>query len=253
MAAASRRIVGVSTKLYFSAARTAEYVSTLLSELQGKEALLERADVFVIPDHLTIMQTVDRLKGTGIITGAQDTFYEDGGAYTGEASPAVLAEVGVRIVEIGHAERRRLFGETDADTAKKAAAAVRNGITPLVCIGEKQRSQTTTLAVEACEVQVKAVVSAVPDDADMILAYEPVWAIGAAAPAEAEYVVSVTKSIKALPCVAQRKGQTRILYGGSAGPGLFRHLQDGVDGLFLGRFAHDPKNFVKTIEEIVEA
>ncbi|KAF7531104.1 hypothetical protein G7054_g9204 [Neopestalotiopsis clavispora] len=95
--------------------------------------------------------------------------------------------------------------------------------------------------------------AAVPDGAEVILAYEPVWAIGAASPAAAEYVVSVVKDIRALDCVQRRSGTTRILYGGSAGPGLFEKLKGGVDGLFLGRFAHDPAQFHKTIQEIASA
>jgi triosephosphate isomerase len=214
-----------------------------------------------------------------ILAGAQDAFHEDAGAFTGEVSPAVLAEVGVRILELGHAERRRLFGETDADVAKKAAAAARNGIIPLICVGERTKppSMTTSslatqsssseaeeeenLDVQAALPEIRAQIEAVllsseavvPQTADVILAYEPVWAIGAAAPASPSYVVAVTQAIRDLECVRRRAGTTRVLYGGSAGPGLFEKLKEGVDGLFLGRFAHDPEQFVKTIREVATA
>ncbi|TLD21937.1 hypothetical protein PspLS_08241 [Pyricularia sp. CBS 133598] len=188
-----------------------------------------------------------------ILPGAQDCYSEDAGAYTGEVSPAVLAEVGCRIVELGHAERRRLFAETDATTAAKAAAVVRNGMIPLVCVGETARQDDISAAVADVAAQVQAVMAAVPDDAEVVLAYEPVWAIGAAQPAAAEYVVSVTRGIRELECVRAREGPVRILYGGSAGPGLFEKLKDGVDGLFLGRFAHDPEQFIRTIQEVSEA
>ncbi|KAG4218536.1 hypothetical protein PC116_g32984, partial [Phytophthora cactorum] len=95
--------------------------------------------------------------------------------------------------------------------------------------------------------------SALPGAVEVILAYEPVWAIGAAEPAGAEHVVSVTQALRNLDCVRSREGNTRILYGGSAGPGLFAQLKDGVDGLFLGRFAHDPAQFYKTIVEVATA
>ncbi|KAI5860882.1 Triosephosphate isomerase [Durotheca rogersii] len=248
-----RRIVGVSTKMYFSAARTRRYVSELLQILTSSPPdLLARLDVFVIPDHITLASVVSQLAGTRVLVGAQDASCEDAGPFTGEASPAVLAEVGCRIVELGHAERRRLFGETDRDVARKAAAAARNGLTPLVCIGERARGEAAAAAGE-CRVQVEAALADLPDGADVILAYEPVWAIGAAEPAGADHVVSVTKAIRALDCVRRRKGTTRILYGGSAGPGLFAKLQDGVDGLFLGRFAHDPAQFYRTILEVATA
>jgi triosephosphate isomerase (TIM) len=244
--------VGVSTKMYFSAARTEQYVTEVTDHLKSLTDILDQVDVFIIPDFVTLTKTISQLKDLKISTGAQDCFYEDSGAYTGEVSPTVLAEVGCRIVELGHAERRRIFHETDTDTAKKAAAAARNGLIPLVCIGERTEGEVS-IAVSECSSQVDAVMAAVPDDAEVILAYEPVWAIGASKPAGAEYVVAVTRQIRELVSVKARAGITRILYGGSAGPGLFEKLKDGVDGLFLGRFAHDPAQFCKTIKEIAAA
>ncbi|KAI1850322.1 hypothetical protein JX265_002220 [Neoarthrinium moseri] len=238
--------------MYFSAARTRQYVDELVQLLSKSPELLDDVDVFIIPDHITLTSVVAQLKRTKILTGAQDAFYEDSGAYTGEVSPQVLAEVGCRIIELGHAERRRIFGETDEDAAKKAAAAARNGMIPLVCIGERTQGQVT-IAVEECRSQVEAVMAAVPDDTEVILAYEPVWAIGAKEPAGAEYVVNVVRDIRTLDCVQRRKGITRILYGGSAGPGLFEKLKGGLDGLFLGRFGHDPAQFYKTLQEIASA
>ncbi|KAI0399567.1 triosephosphate isomerase [Xylaria palmicola] len=286
-----RRLVGVSTKMYFSFARTTEYVATLvrlLSELPPEAlAALRDVDVFVIPDHVALTSVVARLRDSPVpvLVGAQDASHEDAGAFTGEVSPAVLAEVGCRVLELGHAERRRLFGETDATTARKAAAAARNGLVPLVCVGERTRpsplsssSPSTSrdrnaeneaeeaeeeweleldpqAALPEIRAQVEAVLAAVPDAADVVLAYEPVWAIGAAAPAPPAYVVAVARAIRDLECVRRRPagGSTRILYGGSAGPGLFAGLADGVDGLFLGRFAHDPERFVETILEVATA
>ncbi|KAI0973924.1 triosephosphate isomerase [Xylaria arbuscula] len=269
-----RRLVGVSTKMYFSYAQTTTYISTLLKLLssQPSEALasLQNIDIFVIPDHISLTSVIAQLRDNKnpspapILVGAQDAFHEDAGAFTGEVSPAVLAEVGCRILELGHAERRRFFGETDDTTTKKAAAAARNGITPLVCVGERKKppvvtadsgSQDEILDVQAAlseiRVQIEAVLGAVADTTDVVLAYEPVWAIGAAAPASASYVVAVAQAIREFECVRRRPaGSTRIVYGGSAGPGLFARLKDGVDGLFLGRFAHDPEQFVKTILEI---
>ncbi|KAK9420739.1 putative Triose-phosphate isomerase [Seiridium unicorne] len=252
MAPPQRRLVGVSTKMYFSAARTKQYVKEVLELVSKSPEILDEVDVFIVPDHITLTSVIAQLERTKILTGAQDAFYEDSGAYTGEISPQVLAEVGCRIVELGHAERRRIFKETDEDAARKAAAAARNGLIPLVCIGERTQGEPT-IAVEECRAQIEAVMAAVPDDAEVILAYEPVWAIGAKQPAAAEYVVNVVKDIRSLECVRRRSGVTRILYGGSAGPGLFEKLKDGLDGLFLGRFAHDPAQFYKTIQEIAAA
>ncbi|KAH9824500.1 putative triosephosphate isomerase [Teratosphaeria destructans] len=245
-----KRIVGTSLKMYFDLPSTLRYIDAVAQLSSAAERA--NVDLFVVPDFVTLLPSADKLKSTSVLLGAQDTYSEDKGAYTGEVGPLTLAQAGVKIVEIGHAERRRLFGETDADVAKKAAAIARHGMIPLICIGEKSKSniasQAVGLAVSECEPQVKAALSLLPDDAEVILAYEPVWAIGAAEPAGADHVVAVTQNLRAM--VAGRKGRTRILYGGSAGPGVFTMLRDGVDGLFLGRFAHDVGNLDKVIGEM---
>ena len=245
-----RRIVGVSLKMYFDLQSTFSYVRGVL-QLDG-EAWNACVDLFVIPDFITLMESARILEPSHVILGAQDTHWEDKDAFTGEISPLVLRQAGVRIVEIGHAERRTLSGETDVSVAKKAGAVTRNGLVPLICIGEKTHhniaSAAVGMAVQECRPQVTAVLAAIPDDADIIFAYEPVWAIGAAEPADPDHVVNVTKELRKL--AAGRSGVTRIVYGGSAGPGTFTRIAESVDGLFLGRFAHDINNLKKVIEEV---
>lgn len=245
-----RRIVGTSLKMYFDLPSTLRYIESVASISSAADNA--DVDLFVIPDFVTLLSSKERLANTNVMLGAQDTFSEDKGAYTGEVSPVTLSQAGVKIVEIGHAERRRLFGETDEGVAKKAAAIVKNGMIPLVCIGEKNKSeiasQAVGIAVNECKPQIEAALSRIPDDAELILAYEPVWAIGASQPAGADHVVAVTQNLKAL--CKNRKGRVRILYGGSAGPGTFEKLKDGVDGCFLGRFAHDVENLEKVIQEM---
>jgi len=236
--------------MYFDLPSTLSYVRGML-QLDG-DAWNARLDLFVIPDFVTLMESARILEPSSIMLGAQDSFWEDKGAYTGEVSSVVLRQAGARIVELGHAERRAMFGETDEWVAKKAGAAARNGLIPLVCIGERSHSSVASAAVgaaiEECRTQVTSVLAAVPDDTEVILAYEPVWAIGAAQPADADHVVNVTKELRKL--AAGRQGVTRILYGGSAGPGTYAKIAEGVDGLFLGRFAHDLHNLKKVIEEV---
>lgn len=244
------RIVGTSLKLYFDLPSTSKYLQGVAD--LDRHAQSHKVDLFVIPDFISILSGQQILKDTHVLLGAQDTFWEDLGPYTGEVSPLTLKQAGVAIVEIGHAERRRIFGETDEQVAMKCAAAVRNGLIPLICVGEKASSAIASaavgMAIDEVRPQVLSAVRAVPDDAEVIIAYEPVWAIGAAEPAGADHVVAVTKAIREM--VTGRKGVTRILYGGSAGPGLFAKLVEGVDGLFLGRFAHDLGNLRKVIEEV---
>ncbi|PPK94628.1 triosephosphate isomerase [Kineococcus xinjiangensis] len=245
-----RRLVGVSLKMYFGLARTRAYLADVAA--LGEHAAACGVDAFVIPDFVSLATGAELLAGSGVALGAQDAFWEDAGAYTGEVSPAVLREVGCTFVELGHAERRRLFGEDDEVTARKAAAAARNGLVPLVCIGETTRegsgAQAVERAVAECRPQVESVLAAVPDDSEVVLAYEPVWAIGQPEPASADHVVAVTRRLREI--AGDRAGTTRILYGGSAGPGLFASLAEGVDGLFLGRFAHDVAAFRSVITEL---
>ena len=250
-----RRLIGLSTKMYFSLKRTHDYTSDLLAAL--KESIpadqLSQVDVFFIPDFITIVPTAQQLRAanSAVWLGAQDAHWEDQGAFTGEVSPSVLREAGVRIVEVGHAERRRIFGEDDGITARKAAAAARNGMVPLVCVGEKTESDDASIAVDEVCVQVDAVMAAVPDEAEVVLAYEPVWAIGASQPAGEKHILRVVQGLNALESVRKRKGPTRVVYGGSAGPGLFDRLKTGVDGLFLGRFGHDVEQFIRTVKEVI--
>lgn len=241
--------------MYFDLPGTLSYVKAVcqLSSLASKHNI----DLFIIPDFISLLPSHDILSDTPILLGAQDTFSETSGAYTGEVSPLNLSQAGVKIVEIGHAERRRLFHETDTDVAKKAAAVVRHGMTPLVCIGERSppgsiASQAVGQAVSECKPQILSVLSAIPSDAEVILAYEPVWAIGAKEPAGKDHVVAVAQQIRDIAEATKRTGLTRVLYGGSAGPGTFKGLREGVDGLFLGRFAHDVGNLEKVILEMAE-
>ncbi|KKY16144.1 putative triosephosphate isomerase [Diplodia seriata] len=245
-----RRIVGTSLKMYFDLDRTLSYLKGVAELSSHAEA--NNVDLFVIPDFVTILEARRILQDTSVVLGAQDAFWEPSGAYTGEVSPLTLQQAGVKLIEMGHAERRRIFRENDEQVAKKAAAAVKHGHIPLVCVGEKTHgsvaSQAVGLAIEECRPQVTSVLAAVPDDAEVILAYEPVWAIGAKEPADADHVVNVTKELRRM--ASGRKGPTRILYGGSAGPGTFAKLVDGVDGLFLGRFAHDLANLKQVLVEV---
>lgn len=245
-----RRLVGVSLKMYFDLHQTLSYTRGVL-QLDGL-AWQSNVDLFIIPDFVSLHPSTEILRESHVILGAQDTHWEDRGAFTGEVSPVTLKQAGARIVELGHAERRAMFGETDETVAKKAGAAARNGLIPLVCIGEKTHSNIASaavgMAVQECRPQVTSVLAAVPDEAEVILAYEPVWAIGAKEPADPDHVVNVTKELRKL--AAGRTGVTRIVYGGSAGPGTFAKIVEGVDGLFLGRFAHDIQNLKKVIEEV---
>lgn len=266
--------------MYFDLTTTLSYAARVRELLDAERHRLARAtDVFFLPDFVTLLPAAHTLAGgeLDVWLGAQDASWMAAGPLTGEVSPSVVAQVpGARLVELGHAERRRFCGETDELVVRKALAALEAGLTPLVCVGEQRRADAAdvTAAVDEIWQQVAGVFTA-PALVDvarkraesggqplaLVLAYEPVWAIGAAEPASPEYVVRITQALRARaePFLKHTSSPSdgahyfdsvRIIYGGSAGPGTFAKIQDGVDGLFLGRFAHDPERFVQTVLEV---
>lgn len=242
--------VGVSTKMYLGYQASLDWLTAVRAIVAERSPLPPGLTVFVAPSFPVLESAQRILAGSGVVLGAQNCSAA-GGALTGEVSPALLAEMGVRLVEIGHAERRRLFGETDAVVALKTAAAATAGLTPLLCVGETERGLPAEAARFCFQQLTAALGQSVPLD-DVVVAYEPVWAIGAAEPAQPGYVNDVVARLREL--LQQRTGagagHPRIIYGGSAGPGLLPRL-DAVDGLFLGRFAHDPAGFGQVLDEAI--
>ena len=240
--------IGVSLKMYFGHARALEWIDAVASIARSHPSIVDGSvELFVIPSFVAIPASVSRLEGTRVVVGAQDLATDDAGAFTGEVSGTELFEVGARVVEVGHAERRSLFGETDEIVAAKAAAALRNGLAPVLCIGEPVKTDPVD-AARSCLTQLEsALEGAVPGK--VIVAYEPVWAIGAPAPAEPDYIRAVCSELRAAVADWTGRDGSVVIYGGSAGPGLLSALGDDVDGLFLGRFAHDPAALRAVIDE----
>lgn len=277
------KILLISTKAYFPPDATASYLEALLDSSNGilplptasqpSDSAPPSLQIALLPDFLTIDRCGQRLaqhsksaepSSWPLLLGAQDCFWETKpGAYTGEIVPSSLHFLGCSIVELGHAEQRRYCSETNATTAKKAAAACACGMIPLVCVGEVAAppsdgpmSMAIGNALREIGPQVTSVLEAVPKDAPVILAYEPVWAIGAEKPAGVEYVGPVVQAIRdVVKKVSGRTGETRVVYGGSAGPGLWSGggLGELVDGMFLGRFAHEISGVKSVVDEVVES
>lgn len=240
--------IGVSLKAYFGHAQARDWCSTVAELARTRDAVATGAvELFVIPSYLGILPAREALAGTPVLVGAQDVAAEEPGAFTGEVTAAELAEVGVAVAEVGHAERRRLYGETEEVVAAKTSAALRHGVTPVLCLGETERVDPAE-AAEVVVAQLRAALEGAPEGR-VIVAYEPVWAIGAPEPADPAHISPVAAALRdALDATAGRDGSP-VLYGGSAGPGLLTELGDAVDGLFLGRFAHDPSALAAVLDE----
>ena len=249
-------LVGVNTKMYFDLPTTESYISAVSKFTPPPDST---TGIFVIPSFPCLTSASKLLQASPqVLLGAQNCHAEDSGAHTGEVSPLMLKQTGCSMVVLGHAERRALpFNETDEIVAMKAKAVARNGMIPLVCIGEKNKSNIMSegvgIAIRECSPQITKVLRELQKDSPIIFAYEPIWAIGAEEPASADHVVNVAKSLRQLITSTEPKREFRILYGGSAKPGLWATLQIGVDGLFLGRFAHSVQNFEKVIQEFQES
>ncbi|KAJ5402394.1 uncharacterized protein N7487_008290 [Penicillium crustosum] len=259
------KLLLISLKMYFTPDRTLTYLRDLLNPTNeivhpaNKDKLL----LALIPDFLTIWPCAQIIKeyetNLTTTTGTPNSTPPSSSApktVSGNPKAHTLAKC-CSIVELGHAERRAIFNETDDQTARKAAATCAQHMVPLVCIGEVTApgpiaSQAVGQAVTECAVLVRAVLAAIPDDAPVIFAYEPVWAIGQPKPAGVDHVAAVVQGIRAV--IGSRSGTTRVLYGGSAGPGLWGTggLGRAVDGMFLGRFAHQIEGVREVVREVEE-
>jgi triosephosphate isomerase (TIM) len=223
-------LLGVSLKMYFGYRQTLDWGRAVATATARHGAFGRgEAEIFVIPSFPAIPAAVEIFSGTPVAVGAQDVATADSGAYTGEVSAPMLAEIGCRYVEVGHAERRNLFGEDEQVVAAKTAAVLRAGLVPVLCVGEAEHGPVEVAARE-CIAQVESALSEAPTGR-VIVAYEPHWAIGAAEAAGDDHIRDV--------CTALRESGQTVIYGGSAAPGLLARLGQDVDGLFLGRFAHD--------------
>ena len=243
--------VAVSLKLYLSHHETLSWCTAVASLARGCAAIAAgRLELAVLPALTAVSPAGEILRPARVALGAQDLWVEDRGPYTGEVSGADLAALGCRYAEIGHAERRRLFGETDALIGRKLAAATRSGLTPLLCVGETERRDVRA-AASTCLSQLRAALAGAgdPAPAELVVAYEPVWAIAAEAPAPPAHIATVCAAIKEWAQRAPAAPRLRVIYGGTAGEGLVAQLGDSVDGLFLGRSAHDPARLARVLDE----
>lgn len=241
-------LVGVSLKMYFGHREALDWLRRAIGVAAAHPGVASgQVGVFLVPGYLTVVPGVEEASGTAVRIGAQDVAATEPGAFTGEVSAAELAEVGVRVVEIGHAERRRLFGEDDAVVAAKTAVALRHRLTPVLCVGEEEGGDPAS-ALAATRAQVRAALRDAPRGR-IVLAYEPGWAIGADRPAPDGHIRAVCGALRADLAADPARVGSSVVYGGSAGPGLLTRLGDDVDGLFLGRFAHDPAALKAVLDE----
>lgn len=211
------------------------------------EGIAERAgevlnvDLLVCPPSVYIAAVADAIKGKGVEVGGQNMYHEASGAFTGEVSAAMLLDVGARYVILGHSERRHIFKESDADINKKTHAALKAGLAPIVCVGELLEEREAGKTAQVIKTQFEGSLAGISEEQikGVVIAYEPVWAIGTgkvATPEQAEEVHADLRSLLAKRYNREIADQVRILYGGSVKASNAGELlkKPNIDGALVG-------------------
>jgi triosephosphate isomerase (TIM) len=229
-------LIAGNWKMNKTASETAEYCSLLKRRVGG---LAGSVDISVFPPYTSLAAAVTGLADSEIAVGAQNVHWDNEGPYTGEVSAPMLRELGVYAVIVGHSERRQHFGETNETTARRAAAALEHGLFVIACVGE-HLSERESGEMEAV---LRGQVGVLTADDRLVIAYEPVWAIGTGKTATPEQAREAHAQIKSLLDVP-------VLYGGSVTPGNAEALlmQDGVDGALVGGASLDLDSFAAICE-----
>ena len=239
---ARRKIIAGNWKMNMTPSEAVALANTLKPLVANEDVDV----VFCVPA-IDIIPVMEAVKGSNIQVGAENMYYEEKGAYTGEISPAMLTDVGVKYVILGHSERREYFAETDATVNKKVLKALEHGITPIMCCGETltQREQGVTMDFIRQQVKIGLQNVTAEQAKTIVIAYEPIWAIGTGKTATTEQAQEVCAGIRA--CIAEIYDEAtaeaiRIQYGGSVSaataPELF--AQQDIDGGLVGGAALKP-------------
>ena len=229
-----------------------EYTAALLPRAADAEGV----DVAVFAPFTCLHEVARMAEDSAVIAGAQNFYYEDSGAFTGEVSAPMLLDVRARATIVGHSERRELFCETDDMVARKAARAVEAGLLPIVCVGETKEERDAGGMWDKCSGQIRRVMEELPDDVDgesIVFAYEPIWAIGTGDTATPDDCQDAIGRIREL--LGELRGddfadEVRILYGGSVKPDNVADIvaQKDVDGALVGGASLEVESFMKLVE-----
>ncbi len=236
--------------------KTLAETKTFIQQMKPISSKAKWCDVVLCVPFTALPVAIKAAKGTKIDIAAQNCHFAEQGAYTGEVSCAMLAELGVKYVIIGHSERRQYFGETDSAVNQKVRAALEVGLRPIVCVGESLEMREMGVTLDVVRTQIKSAVSGVPVNQlrRVVVAYEPIWAIGTGKTATAEQAGEVGEAIR--ECLRHMYGaraarSVSILYGGSMNPKNATELlsQPDVDGGLIGGASLE----VASLQTIIEA
>ncbi len=247
-----RRVIAGNWKMYKNQKQTRAFFRAF----KPLVAEITDCDMVIAPPFTNIPAAVKAAKGVAIGISAQDVYWEKEGAFTGQISTGMLVEAGCGYTIVGHSERRQFFGDTNETVLKKTKAALAAGLTPIVCIGEMLADREAGNTEKVIEEQFKGSVGALtPEEFSRILiAYEPLWAIGTGCTATPEIAAAVHTFVRlcaAKQFSASHASALRILYGGSVKPDNIQGLmaQEELDGALVGGASLDPKSFASLVKD----
>ncbi len=242
-------LIAGNWKMYKTVAEAEQFIQALLPRVSSADAV----DVAVCPSFLALQAMVDSTRGSRVQVYAQNMHYADEGAFTGEVSPPMLGEVGVHGVVLGHSERRADFGESDRALQLKVPAALAAGLLPILCVGETEEERERGDTQRKLRHQVQEGMAKVETErlGDVVIAYEPIWAIGTGRVATAEQAQEAVAFIRALVGDRSREQaeRTRVLYGGSVKPDNAAELLalPDVDGALVGGASLDAESLASIV------
>jgi len=246
-----KKVMAANWKMYKNPTQTSAFFADFLPLVANHT----RDEIVVCPPYIDLCAAVEAVKGSDVALGAQDLHWEKEGAYTGEICPSMLLDAGCTHVIIGHSERRQYFGETDDMVNFKLKAALEAGLTPILCVGEVLEEREAGLTEDVLRRQcVRAFHKVSTKKADkMVIAYEPVWAIGTgktATPQLASEAHSLIRGEAGKTFGQEYADHLRILYGGSVKPENVKGLmaEEEIDGALVGGASLDPKSFAAIVK-----
>lgn len=235
--------------------KTLSEAKSFLEEVSTLVPKADKIDSVICSPALYLGQLLEGAKGTDVKVGAQNMHFEENGAFTGEISPAALEDLGVHYVILGHSERREMFNETDETVNKKAHAAFKHNLIPIVCCGETLEQREAGQTNEFVGGQVKAALAGLTEEQvrQTVIAYEPIWAIGTGKSSSAEdanEVCAYIRSVVASEFSDETAQAVRIQYGGSVKPGNIKEYmaQSDIDGALVGGASLEAQSFLQLLE-----
>jgi len=247
-----RPIIAGNWKMYKTISEALDLVDGLKQELKGETAV----DIVICPPFTALSKVAEAVKGSNIACGAQDVYWQDEGAFTGEVAPKMLTDAGCRFCIVGHSERRTYFNETNSTVNNKIKALLKHGITPIMCVGERLEERDSGKTFEVIRDHIEGGLSGLSgkEVLKIVIAYEPVWAIGTGRNATPEQAQEAHKFIRELLKKAYGEdvsSKVRIQYGGSVKPDNIRAIIGGedIDGALVGGASLKVKDFAEIVRQ----